>query len=367
MIFKSIFGQDQAINLLKHDLDSANITHAYLFSGPLGIGKTKTALQFAKALSCNEGGCLQCSVCKSFDKQLHPDFQMIEPQGNFIQIEQIRQLEHWAAFKPSQAQRKIAIIQQVERLTEEAANALLKTLEEPVENMVFICLTSNPNAVITTIVSRCRQVNFKIIPYKMLLDYLLDKGIVPERVQLAARLSQGIFGKALDLANNDELLDLRRQVLDCLGNSVNTNPEKVGSLVEKFLQILKSFQTKKSNLKPVDMENISPKINKLMQQQIKKKEQARSQEIIYQALDFWSLWLRDVIVFEETSDKESLVNIDRFDEIKKRCQNSEVGISWYLIQQIPKVKEMIMQNINPQLVLESLLLNQENYAQSNRR
>lgn len=356
MLFEEIFGQDQAISLLKHDLANASITHAYLFSGPLGIGKTKTALQFAKALACLKDGCLKCSVCKAFDKELHPDFQIIEPQGNFISIEQARQLEHWAAFKSSQAQRKVAVIKQIESLTEEAANALLKTLEEPQENIVFLCLTSNQNAVLPTIVSRCRQVNFKAIPYKALVKHLREKGIKPARVELAARLSQGIFGKALNLAQSDELLQLRSEVLNCLKDALKTRPEKIGFLIESFLEIVKTFQTKKSGLKELHAQNYSGTLSKIVQQQIKRLEAARNQEVIYQALDFWWLWLRDMVVYKETSDKQSLVNIDCFDEIAKRCQNSEVDASWYLIQRLPRVKEMIKQNVNLQLILESLLL-----------
>lgn len=356
MLFQEIFGQDQAISLLKSDLQSGKVVHAYLFNGPLGIGKTKTALQFAKAVACLENGCLKCSICEGFEKQLHPDFQIIEPQGNYISIEQVRQLEHWVAFKSSRAQRKVAIIQQVECFTEPAANALLKTLEEPQENVVFLCLTSNQNAVLPTIVSRLRQIKFKAIPYKDLVQYLLKKDFQPARVELAARLSQGIFGKALSFLENDKLLELRKQVLNCLNDALAAKPEKVSNIVESLLEALKPFQAQKSNLTHSDVQNYSSAVSKLMQQQIKRLELARSQDILYQALDFWWLWLRDLVVYKETQDKQSLVNIDYFDEIKKRCQNNEVGASWYLISKIPKVKEMIKQNVNPQLALESLLL-----------
>lgn len=327
MIFKEVFGQEQAIDLLKHDLQSQNVTHAYLFSGSLGIGKTKTALQFAKAIACPKGGCLKCEVCTSFEKKLHPDFQLLRATGNHIVIDQIRQLEYWVALKSGQSLRKVVIIEEVERLTKEAANALLKTLEEPQESVVFINITSNENAVLPTIFSRCRCVRFKPIPYEKLILYLTKQGYDPEKVELSAKLSQGVFGKAVNLAANQQVLELRKEVLNCMKNVLDTGEEKVSLLAESFLQVVKDFQQK-------DL----------------------GDEVLNQALDFWWLWVRDLVVYKETGDKSILVDIDCFDEIAKTCENDKVYRSWYLMQKIPKIKEMIKQNINPQLALETMLL-----------
>jgi len=352
-LFKGIFGQEKALDLLLHDLKNSTVTHSYLFSGPPGVGKTKTAIRFAKVIACPDGGCLKCPVCIAFKKRFHPDIQVIEAQGNFISIEQVRRIEHWVVFKPMEALRKIVIINEAERLTEEAANAFLKTLEEPPENVVFLILTSNQNALLPTIVSRCRQVKFQAIPYQLLISYLLEQGYEPAKVELAAKLSQGIFGVALDLVQNDELLALRSKVLDCLKDALNTDAEQVSFLVESFLETIKPFQTNKSQIPKFKDTGIV--ITKQVEQQLKRHDTARGQEVLLRALDFWWLWLRDLLVYKKTNDKESLVNIDLFDEIEKHCQNGKVDASWYLVQKIPQAKEMIKQNINPQLVLENLI------------
>ena len=356
MIFKNIFGQEQAINILSHDLDNANIAHAYLFSGQLGIGKTKTALSFAKAIACPTGGCLKCAVCKSFDNKIHPDFQFIRAQGNYISIEQVRKIEYWVSLKAAQAQSKIIIIEEIERMTEEAANALLKTLEEPSQNVVFLCLAANINAVLPTIVSRCRHVKFSPIAHDTLAEFLKNKGHAPEKVQLVAGLSQGVFGKALQLIDDEQIFDFRSEVIECLKDIFLRPTEQMGIGVEDFFTIIRKYQKAKSNTKEISTEGLSSAVVKDLKKQAKRKDAARNQRIILQALDFWWFWLRDMVVYCETNEKDSLINIDYFDEISKRCQNNEVGKSWHLMQRIPKVKEMIKQNINPQLAVEELLL-----------
>ena len=356
MIFKNIFGQEQAIDLLSHDLDNENIAHAYLFSGQLGIGKTKTALRFAKAIACPSGGCLKCAVCKSFENKVHPDFQFIKAEGNYISIDQIRRLAYWVSLKSSQAKRKIVIIEEAERMTEEAANALLKTLEDPLESVVFLCITSNKNAVLPTIISRCRHVKFRALAHDALVDYFKDKGQSSEKVRLAAGLSQGVFGKALQLIEDEDIWDFRSQVIDCLKDVFLKPTEQSVISIEEFFVVIKKFQKRQSGSEHIDVEGLPPAAVKNLKKQAKRKDAARNQRIILQALDFWWFWLRDMVVFCETGEKDSLINIDYFDEIAKRCQNNEVRKSWYLMQRIPIVKERIKQNINPQLALEELLL-----------
>ncbi|TET54822.1 MAG: DNA polymerase III subunit delta' [Actinobacteria bacterium] len=356
MVFKSIFGQEKAINLLQHDIDSGKVAHAYLFSGPAGIGKMKTALQFSKATACLEGGCLKCMICSSFEARIHPDFKLIKKQGNFISIKQIRELEHWVVLKANQAEKKVVIIKDIECLTEEAANALLKTLEEPQESTVFISLTSNLNAVLPTIISRCRQVKFRAISREVLLEYLLNQGYDNKKARLAVNLSQGVFGKALDLMKTEKLFELRNVSLNCLRKALNSDPNQIGFLVESLLATIKKFQEKEIDNASFAPADLPPKLTKEMKAKIKRAASVKGQELLLQALDFWWLWLRDVVVFSETADRDSIVNSDLFDEIDEYCQNSEVRVSWCIVEKISEVKTMIKNNINSQLALETLLL-----------
>ncbi len=343
MPFQEIFGQEKAIQFLEHDLQTGSVAHAYLFSGPRGIGKTKTAIKFAKVIADID------------DPQIHPDFQIIKSFGSNISIDQVRQLESWVTLKASRAKNKVVVIEDIERMSEEAANALLKTLEEPVQNVVFIITTSNINALLPTVISRCRQIKFKPIDSTSLRNYLSQKGYQQEKIELAANLSQGVFAEAISFIENDKEWQLRKAVLDLFKDGLQKPVDQVSALVESFLAVIKPFEADK-NVKDEQTKYLPKAVQRLLEKQEKRSQSAKNQDILLKSIDFWWFFLRDVAVYSETGKKDNLINIDYFDEIAKRCHNNEGHKSWELVQKIPKIKELIKQNINPQLAIEATLM-----------
>lgn len=196
--FTEIIGQKQALLPLKKALQTDRINHAYLFVGMAGVGKFTTALAFAKAviLESDPQGAVY------IQEQVHPDFMLVEKVDTktMIGIEQInREMETWLALKPYRASRRVVIIKDAHLLSIPAANALLKTLEEPPGHAVII-LVSDETALLATIISRCQVVRFFPVDEPSISEFLLTRGVAPDRTAKLARLAQGSIATALQLA-----------------------------------------------------------------------------------------------------------------------------------------------------------------------
>ena len=162
MIFENIIGNEKNKELLKNIINTNNISHSYMFVGKESIGKLLFAKEFAKAILCisEEKGCNKCKSCIEFDTNNNPDFSVLEPEGNSIKIDQIRELTKKIYEKPVVSAKKVYIINDSNYMTQEAQNGLLKTLEEPPEYVTIILVTSNENSFLPTIKSRCTKISF---------------------------------------------------------------------------------------------------------------------------------------------------------------------------------------------------------------
>jgi len=207
MSFKDIQGQDRAIGLLRRALDRDKVHHAYLFTGPDGIGKKKTALEMAKALNClqpsPEGGCGSCTSCLNIEKNCHPDLVHLKPEKNQITIDQIRELEDQLAYPPFGGRYRLILLDKASDLNVWAANAFLKTLEEPPSGNIFVLLVNDPGELLPTLVSRCLPLNFNPLSLDLISRLLItDLGSDQEKAQVISRVSGGSLGRAYHLFEN---------------------------------------------------------------------------------------------------------------------------------------------------------------------
>ena len=202
MAFENIIGNSKIKQLLQDNISSQNITHSYLFLGKKGIGKMLFAREFAKNILCEDE-----KQMVQFDENNHPDFMIIEPDGNSIKVNQIREFQSKIAEKPIESKRKIYIIDDAEKMRAESQNCLLKTLEEPPEYAVIILVCSNENLLLNTVKSRCTKVLFGDIPKEELLKFTSS-----ELVSLA----DGSIGKAIKLNENKEIFEGIKQVFENL-------------------------------------------------------------------------------------------------------------------------------------------------------
>jgi DNA polymerase-3 subunit delta' len=206
MVFSDIIGQDICISFLRRALASGKLGHAYLFEGVEGCGKQLTAQALIAATFCvHHTGCGTCPVCRKVMSGQHPDLHIIEPDGTAIKIAQIRELQQELSLRPYEAPRKACIITAADRLNQASGNALLKTLEEPAGNAILILLTTNAEAVLPTIRSRCQRVRFSSLSEEAISRFLVSEGVSLELARLAAAQAGGSLSRAQELAITDSL------------------------------------------------------------------------------------------------------------------------------------------------------------------
>ena len=218
MSFKDVIGHKKPIELLRRAIINDRVVHSYHFLGNEGIGKRRVALQFAKALNCLERGaeesdaCDRCLSCKKIDAELHPDVTVLEPEGQAIKVDRVRQMLRDLAYRPYEGKRRVCILTAADRMAPNMSNTLLKTLEEPPLHTVMILVANSSKAILPTILSRCQQIPFNPLPLPSLTHWLVEqKGIQEAEAHLLASLSEGSPGKALQL--KEEIHQIKREDL----------------------------------------------------------------------------------------------------------------------------------------------------------
>ena len=214
-MFENIFGNNSIKNILKQSIDSNKVSHSYLMIGVSGIGKKMIATEFAKGILClsEDKACNHCKSCIEFNSNNNPDFFCIEPEGNSIKIEQIRELQKKIQEKPIISEKKVYIIDQADLMTKEAQNCLLKTLEEPPEFVTIILVGTNENAFLTTIKSRCMILHFNPIEDLDIKKFLENNYQMNNISQSMLDVFQGSIGKAILLRTKlEQYLELEKMI-----------------------------------------------------------------------------------------------------------------------------------------------------------
>jgi len=197
-VWDGVIGQEQAVSLLRRAVERPS--HAYLLAGPRGSGVLEAARCFAAALVCPDGGCGTCTACRRARSARHPDVIEVEPAGTFVVVDQVEEMMKEAFTSPFEAERKVIVLTEADRMNEPAANKLLKTLEEPPARTHFLLLSEAPDELLPTVRSRCQRIDFAALSDADVAAALVAAGVGPEAAAAAARLASGRLGRARALA-----------------------------------------------------------------------------------------------------------------------------------------------------------------------
>ncbi len=337
MSFDVVQGQDRAVALLRRALRARRIAHAYLFAGPPGVGKMTAALEFARALVCPNGAdaadaCGVCSHCGKASRGTHPDIHVIEPEGagRQIKIGVFRDrltgegLLKDMSLKPNEAGRKVVLIDDAHAMNEEAANCLLKTLEEPPPESVFVLVTPRPDALPETIVSRCQIIRFAALQPELIRRRLEREGFEPGTAQFLAGSSGGSLGRAFEMGREPLLPGLRRELLGIMTALSETN------LFESAARFAAMVQELAALGRP-DSEADS--------------SYAESRSVTEWLLDLVALFYRDVAVRQLGADKSRLFNSDVTELIEAQTAISGCGIRG-ILDTIEDAKRLVRSNVD---------------------
>jgi DNA polymerase-3 subunit delta' len=323
-----IHGHDWAVNLLRAHAAGDRLRHAYLFVGPQGVGRRTLALRFAQALNCSqppEAGefCDECRDCRQIWSMTYPDLSPLEPEEGHkdILIDQVRALQHTLALASYSASYRVALLPDFQRATTQAANALLKTLEEPPDRVILLLTADALESLLPTIVSRCEVVRLRPSSLESTQAFLeSEKGLTPEKAKLVAHLSNGRIGAAIRMAEDPTELDRRGEHLDTFLKLLSANR------VERF-------KLASSLSRPYD--------------------QARQK--VGEVLPIWLSFWRDVFV-RASGAGLPLVNIDQGVQVDTAAAQLNAESARALVIAHEKAFQQMDAYANVQLLVENLML-----------
>ncbi len=323
-----IVGHDHAIHILRRAISSQRVRHAYLFTGPDHIGKALLARRFAQTLLCTGGPdprlspqspCGTCLSCRKVLHNNHPDVHYVArpPDKQFILIEQVRALQSDSARKTLEGRRNIFLIEGMHEMNVQAANCLLKTLEEPEPDVVLLLTVPDPALLLPTILSRVQQISMHLLTTSQIRQSLQDRWQVAEEdAALISALAAGRMGWAISAVEDDDLLTERQAHLEMLVRIPSL------SRVQRF-DIAQKLSTEGDKIK--DM------------------------------LELWLLWWRDLL-FATNNCQDLVVNVDMRSLLQKHAARINSSESLRMIRTILRTLESLDQNVNARLALEVLML-----------
>lgn len=321
--FKDIYGQEQMKEHMQNALTSGKISHAYIISGEKSSGKEFIAKIFATALQCEEGGvepCGQCHSCKQAHTDNQPDIiRLVHEKPNTISVDDIRtQINAKVITKPYSSRYKIFIVNEAEKMNAAAQNALLKTLEEPPEYVIIILLTSNIDAFLPTIISRCVVLNMRPVSDALVKKFLMDEVQVTDyKAEVCVAFARGNIGKAKLLATSEDFDNVKSEALSLL----------------KYVQDMELYE-------------IIAAVKKIGDFKLE----------INDYFDIMSIWYRDVLLFKATNDVNHLVFREELQSLRRVAERTSYEGIESVINALDRAKSRLNANVNFELTMELLFL-----------
>jgi len=375
-VFGSLIDQTEVISILKDaveasrmvDNKSQSMTNTWLFTGPPGSGRSNAAIAFAAALVCKDGGCSKCNDCMSTIIGTHADVELIKTAGLSIKIDEVRELISRASWAPSVANYRVVVMEDADRLTESAANALLKVIEEPGLRTIWLLCAPTLTDVLPTIRSRCRHLSLRTPSTKAIAKLLIERdGIESSTADFVARASGGHIGRARRLATDSTARENRSNImkLPFMIKDVSSAFKAAQFLVDAakadaLVDAEKKDEDEISKLKEAWGATGSKLVagGAKVVKELEKEQKSRSTRMVRDYLDRALLDLstlyRDVLLVQSNS-VDSLINQDLISQINQLAQATKPEQTIRKIEAILKTRRNLAQNAAPLLLIEALM------------
>jgi DNA polymerase-3 subunit delta' len=362
-VFDEIVGQERVAEFLRGAVESDSVSHAYLFVGPSGSGKRNAALRLACALVCNDGGCGVCAACTRVKRGAHPDVRTFEPTGAATYlVEQMRDEivpDVWLA--PAEARAKVYVIERADALGEAAANAFLKTLEEPPPTVTFVLLAEDFDRVLPTIVSRCQVVRFVTIAPSRAIALLAERtGVGEEDARAALAASAGVLPRALEFLRSPARREARERTLQVLRDL----PVMDGlDVLVSARDLLRSVRAPLDELKERQETELKDRLEfmgraagplKELEARNRREITSRERESIGELLSVIESWLRDVLAVSAEATG-LVVNQDARDDVVAASAQMTLAGTMRSLEAVGRARRRVSYNVSPQLALEVML------------
>jgi DNA polymerase-3 subunit delta' len=376
-VFDDLVGQEHITTILQTAVaasrtgeESQEMTHAWLFTGPPGSGRSSAAVAFAQALICSKDGCGTCSDCNAAKTHGHPDVEIIRTEGLSIKVEEVRELLTRVAWAPSMAGWRVVVMEDADRLTESAANALLKAIEEPGTRTVWLLCAPTLHDLLPTIRSRCRHLQLRTPSLQAVTDVLVTRDkIAPAMADFAARVSQGHIGRARYLAKNENVRGNRARIMAL--------PLQLNSLAAAFTaaQTLVDLATNEANTSSDERDE--KEIEKLQEaygkgatgrgmatggakavKELEKEQKSRSTRMVRDSIDGALLdiatFYRDVMMVQ-SGEADSMINTDMREAIESYAAKYPAHSTINKITSIMEARTNLAHNAAPLVTCEALM------------
>jgi len=381
-VYSDLVGQEHVVEVLQKavaatrsgeespDISIHGMTHAWVFTGPPGSGRSSAAVAFAQALICKNDGCATCNECKSAANGAHPDVEIIRTEGLSIKVEEVRELLTRVAWAPSMGGWRVVVMEDADRLTESAANALLKAIEEPGTRTVWLLCAPTLHDLLPTIRSRSRHLQLRTPSLEAVTSVLINRDhIPPGMAAFAARVSQGHIGQAKYLATNEVVRSNRKIIMQL--------PLQLGSLAAAFqaAQALVDLATTEANASSDKRDE--KEVAKLQEaygkgatgrgmatggakavKELEKEQKSRSTRMVRDSIDGALLdiatFYRDVMMVQ-SGNSDSMINTDMREQIESYAANSPSHSTINKINAIMDARENLARNAAPLVTCEALM------------
>lgn len=381
-VFQALIGQDDVVATLERAVAAAKesglgsdsqgaMTHAWLFTGPPGSGRSNAAIAFAAALICPDNGCGECNDCRTSLRGSHPDVELIRTEGLSIKVDEIRELIVRSAWAPSAGRHRVVVIEDADRLTETAANALLKAIEEPGSYTVWLLCAPSLGDLLPTIRSRCRHLQLRTPPTSAIARMLVESdGIDEVMANHAARASQGHVGRARRIATDEQARRFRHQVLQLPLRLVD-----VASCMAAAAELIAASQEESAReIAPRDEAELvalqdawgagatgrglatgASKAIKELEKDQKSRSTALNRAFLDRSLLDLASFYRDVLLLQSGANVQ-LVNEDMEDEVAQLAERTTPEATIDRLDAIMAARRALNFSVAPLLALESMML-----------